>query len=288
MLSSIISDLEITCRLGVVKLEKELPWLSAFKKSPGYSRGLARLSEVRHAVETTAALFEDQKIVPIESDKSGWSALVLSLQKEAMSLSTVPGNAVVHIIEASNPLYLRICPLEGMSSFHDIPAHTRLGSPQTVALSAGETFVVPQGMVAIQLEGTSCGVQLLRFNGPVVEPLSLAFETDGGAMLATSFSDTPATGKHFFATLVLELARSKACPHGIFEAGEVDAIADLMESLLTTDVHAFTRWKLMQTLARLRPAVAVKALGIMARRCELPNLQRQAFAALEKQRMREV
>ena len=282
MLDTIIKDIENACAGNAIKLDRHLPWLDQFKSTEKFAEGLARLNEPRHAVETTAALFDDQKVVPIASNADGWSALLLSLNRETTSLSTCAGAAVVHVVEALGPLCFHLRPLVGITTLEDIPGTVTLGQADSLPIAAGDTFVVPHGMVAIQLEGTSCGVKLLRFNGPIIEPLTLAFDPNSGHMLAASFSNAGATGRHFFSILLSEIAKSKGtigC--GIFPEGETDDVADLIEHLAVGNVHAFTRWKLVQALARIRPRSALAELEVMAND-DLQNLRHYASTAIRK------
>ena len=256
-------------------------WLSDYLQEPIVLEGLARLEQDRHAVEMTAALFEDQRIVPLETDASGWSALLLTINKEASSICTAAGAAVVHVLEAGGDLTFNQCQVEGVDSFHDIPAGARLGSRTSFAVRAGDTFVVPQDMQAILLEGTSTRVKLLRFNGPVAAPISLAFDPGTGRMMSSSFSESGATGRHFFSILLSELTRTALGSENAIPTKERERMADLIDQIWSDDVHAYTRWRLVQVLARLRPASAIARLKAMASQ-DLPNLSRHALAALTK------
>jgi hypothetical protein len=282
MLADIIEDIVELCSVSRAEVVPTPRWLSDYLQESIFLKGLSRLGQDRHAVEMTAALFEDQRVVPLETDASGWSSLLLTINKEASSISTAAGAAVVHVLEAGGDLTFNQCRVKGVDSFHDIPAGARLGSRTSFAVRAGDTFVVPQGMQAIRLEGTSTRVKLLRFNGPVAAPISLAFDPGTGRMMSSSFSQSEATGRHFFSILLGEMTRAApSSKDAVIPANEREAIADLLDGLWSDDVHAYTRWRLAQVLARLRPSSAIARLQAMTSQ-DLPNLRRHAEAALTK------
>lgn len=282
MLAYIIDSLAALCADSPTGVAPSPHWLDSYMRSSTFKKGLARLGQDRHAVEMTAALFEDQRIVPLETDASGWSALLITINKEASSLSTAASAAVIHVLEAGADLKFTQCQVEGVTSFDDIPAGARLGDRVTFTVRAGDTFVIPQGMRAILLEGTSAGVKLLRFNGPVNAPISLAFDPVTGKMMSSSFSGSVATARHFFSILLSELTlRQPGVDAPAIPAYERERVADLLEHLWSDDVHVYTRWRLTQVLARLRPGSAIGQLNAMARQ-PLPNIAQLAQATLAK------
>lgn len=282
MLVDFIDDLQATCAVDHASIIPAPVWLADYLRQAIVSKGLERLAQDRHATEMTAALFDNQRIVPLETHASGWSALLLTIDKEASSMSTAPGAALIHVLEAGGELTFSQCCVEGVASLDDIPTGARLGDRASFVVGAGDTFVVPRGMRAILLEGTSNGVKLLRFNGPVAAPISLAFDPATGRMVSSSFSGSEATGRHFFSILLGELTAAPSGPgSAAIPRDEHDLVADLIEDVWSEDVHAYTGWRLAQVLARVRPSAAVDRLENMSR-SGLPNLGRHATAVLSR------
>lgn len=282
MLAGFVPCLESLCGEGSARIVPNPDWLVPYLGEALVARGLARLQQDRHAIEMTAALFEDQRIVPLETHPSGWSALLLTINKEASTISTAAGAAVIHVLDAGGALRFHQCDVRGVRSFDDIPAGAVLGERTSFEVEIGQTFVIPQGMQAILFEGTSSRVKLLRFNGPVAAPLSLAFDPSTGRMMSASFSESEATAKHFFSILLGELTRRPAPDETpMIPSHEQEQLADLLDELGDGDVHAYTQWRIAQVMARLRPSSAVRRLQAMAG-MGLPNLSRHANAALIK------
>jgi hypothetical protein len=275
-----ITDLlEAMCEGEPRKMSALPRWLDDYASSSQVASAHRTMLNQRMTSAATSALFDNQKIIPIDN-ASGWNSMLVAADRATDGFATPVCPAIVVVLRSEMPVRLRYAPVVGLGDIDDIPGRPIVGDDRMIEIEQGCAFVIPHGPYAFKLEPvTGCPV-FLRFNGPMRSSLTFAFPDARSSAAAISFGSADDTGRHFFASLVEELTKpGSPLSAAALSAEDKVTFTTGLNDLIESDVHHFSRWKLIQALGRHRPGDAVAHLKVLSESANA-NIRQKAQAAL--------
>jgi hypothetical protein len=259
MILSLATDLdEILSDRNWLNLGKVAPSpaLAAYAADQAVSEARRSLDLSKQSSPSSAALYMDQRIEPI-GRADHWTALLLRVRALTVAISSAAAPSVVHVLGAPATLSLHRYVIRGFPEPGDIPGlDLSIELLDVLEIEQGDWFVIPPGPIATVLAGPVEQSYFLRFVAPDEVPLTFSFNQDDHRLRAVAFADQRRSGRHFFASLLQNVTRPGA--NGIdFDAEDRDAIGRFVTRQLDEEsTHLVTKWKLVQTGARIAPAAA--------------------------------
>jgi hypothetical protein len=252
--------------------------LSPYCASAAFLSAREKLQASTIAASSSAHLYDDVDFQLIETFED-WTAALVSPHAESTTITSSPTFSVVKPLHLSGDVFIDVHLIENFPENGDIPGVSRVLFRDSRPVLAGEAFAIPAGEFASTLRGAVKGSQFLRISGPVRVPIVLSFDRKSLGFSSVSFSDSESTGKHFFIQLIESYLKSVELMRPQVDSNFSKNLNNFLEYQLDSDIHLFTKWKIMQILARTKKEPALNFLNKL-HQSTFPNARNAASKAL--------
>lgn len=253
--------------------------LDSYCQSTAFLLAYKKFQAKAITADSSAHLYDDVDFQLIETFQD-WTAAFISPHVESTAITSSPTFSIVKPLHLSGKVFFDLHKIEKFPKNGDIPSNSKVVFLDSQPVLEGKTFAISSGEITTTLKGAVKGSVFLRISGPIRTPIVLSFDRKSLEFISVSFSDTESTGKHFFTHLIDNYIKS-AETTGVQIKNEFKMNLDeFLENQLYSDIHLFTKWKIMQILARTKKKAALDFL-IKLQESQLPNVKDAASKALD-------
>jgi hypothetical protein len=267
----------------LIELEQGCDWaceidLSKYLESPAFKEAESELFAERQSVSASASFYQEMRFGRIEVYRD-WEALLIAPISETKLISTSSVFAIVKAIRLPGEVYVDRHLVHNFPKPGDIPQRHSISLQHSRKINEGDVFLVRPGCITSTLRGNLTGSYFLRINGPVRHSSTLSFDKNSLEFKAVNFSDSSATAVHFMVTLIDKYLSECECRLVKHDHANRYRILDFLCQELSQPIHFFTKWKIVQIVARRQGSRVIDFLRSTANG-DLPNAAVSAAKAL--------
>jgi hypothetical protein len=223
--------------------------LSQYMESSLFKQAEYALFSERQSVSASASLYQEMRFNSIETYQ-GWEAMLIAPKTETKQITTSAVFSLVKVIRLSGNVFVDRHIVHDFPEAADIPGRHSISLLDTQKIAENDIFLIRPGSTTSTLRGDIEGSYFLRFNSPIRHPTTLSFDRNSLRFKTVAFSDSYATAKHFTTILIDKyLSECEAQFPGHCHDDRY-RILDFLHQELSGSSHFFTKWKMVQTIAR--------------------------------------